>query len=95
MEIKIRKMEEDFTANNGRNIFKAVRELREGKPKKSLLTVKISMETLNPEALKDLNLPNNRASNEQAPSKEEIRKGKEALGIDQITAEMLKEAGNQ
>jgi len=46
MEIKIRKMEEDFTANNGRNIFKAVRELREGKPKKSLLTVKINMETL-------------------------------------------------
>jgi len=35
---KIKKMEEDFIANNCRNLFKSVRELK-GEPKKSLLTV--------------------------------------------------------
>ena len=39
MENKIKKMEADFIENNSRNLFKTVREL-EGKPKKSLLTVK-------------------------------------------------------
>jgi len=55
----------------------------------------------NPEALNDLHAPNNRASSEPAPSREEIRKGITSMKlwktprIDQITAEVLKAGGKQ
>jgi hypothetical protein len=123
LEKKVTCLEEDFKANNSRNLFKTVREL-EGRPKKSLTMVKdkqgkkhsqlnevmlcweehfkVHLNTAfphDPDAVLDIPDSPTNTQNEHPPTTVEIieavksmKRGK-APGIDEITSEVIKMAG--